>query len=95
VGGRRRGSCVENGAGDFTEHRNGLSAWRSLSRIMRPGGCYGQGLLIAEPVSFVFAWLGLHRAAKDRSCSISSKRTRKELSIITARSTRFIQLLPE
>ncbi len=38
--------------------------WPFVERVMTPAKWYGEGLLIAEPASFAFAWLALRRRAK-------------------------------
>ena len=61
--------------------------WPFLSRYMTPAKWYGEGLLIAEPASFAFAWLGLHRRqrALQRAEAEASAAVRPALGLLAAR----------
>jgi DNA-binding LytR/AlgR family response regulator len=61
--------------------------WPFLARHMTPVKWYGEGLLIAEPASFGFAYLGLLRAGRrsQRAEAAESAAARSELGVLAAR----------
>ncbi len=61
--------------------------WPFLSRVMTPMKWYGEGVLVAEPASFAFAYLGLHRQGRavQREEAEETAAARPALGLLAAR----------